>query len=395
MKFPVFSTPSERCALHPSGWAQLEIRGVKVEVTKLPLLDTSCATTFARPTYRAALDVARREGARLLTTEIVDAVSAHGFYLDPVIVRENSTERADRAARGGKNPLERMASLEWARRHDAAIIAILRAWEGHSPVANAGKDWIEGAPTGRALNYGWDRDPRPEVIDLWQTLGTRHDDLHTDYSQTLRLWRPLETPEDGWAEEITAALWRKARAFGVLLFSSQPSHGYRCSVAELVADARALGFWREGCEDPRVGDLLVSARQGGDPTLGGPGHVERVCSVDPLVTVGGNENDRWVQAPFDLRDKSYRGAIRVAPSIGVGAVHLALQELASDVKEAPGPANNPRIQEYHAGARRGGSPVAGMPDAQHEGALVLGAKAPDSVPWCASAASWCTVGALA
>lgn len=177
-----------------------------------------------------------------------------------------------------------------------------------------------------------------------------------------------------------------------------PSHGYRCSVAELYRDAVALGSWVPiadviaGRYVVQIGDLVLSARAGGDPTKGGPGHVERARWDQKgfeVLTIGGNEGNRWALAPLDLRGSDVRGVIRVDPKIGAEAVRMALAEFEAGVAELPGATHNPRIQAYHAGARRGGSPLAGMPGHELEGVSVLGARAADEVAWCASSASWC------
>jgi len=74
-------------------------------------------------------------------------------------------------------------------------------------------------------------------------------------------------------------------------------HGYRCSVAELVADARARGTWWDdsGGYVPEPGDLAIWMRAGGDPRRGGTGHVSRVELYDrvsgTITTIGGNEGD--------------------------------------------------------------------------------------------------------
>lgn len=176
------------------------------------------------------------------------------------------------------------------------------------------------------------------------------------------------------------------------------SHGWRCSVRELVEDARKCGRWHERQDvlddrsyRPKIGDLVISKRAGGDPRFGGPGHVERVSDdggeeYGPDVTIGGNEGNRWIEAPLDW--SAVVGIIDVDPAIGRRAVELSRAELAAGVAEVPGPASNPQIQAYHAGARRGGSELAGMPGHEREGVAVLGSRASDEVAWCASAASW-------
>lgn len=209
--FPVHTTPPEACAVPDvTGWVRVSLPGGGVcEVTRLPLVDTRHGMpTFARPNYRASRIVAAREKAYMLTTGLVDHICEHGWYIDPIIIRETQVERADRIRRGLSDAyaLERMATREWAIRHDDAVMAALAApanpWSGHPPVANAGKDWIIGAKPGRALNYGWDTNPRPEVTHMIQTLGTRHDEWHTDYSQTLRLVRPAIAGDD-----ILTTIW--------------------------------------------------------------------------------------------------------------------------------------------------------------------------------------------
>ncbi len=175
-------------------------------------------------------------------------------------------------------------------------------------------------------------------------------------------------------------------------------------MAELYRDAVALGSWVPitdviaGRHVVQLGDLVISARAGGDPTRGGPGHVERATgafwptdvSLDARpTTIGGNEVNRWVEAALDLRGPDVRGVIRVDPTIGLPAVARARAELEAGVAERPGASHHPQIQAYHEGARRGGSPLAGMPGHEAEGVGVLGARAADEQPWCSSSASWC------
>lgn len=210
---------------------------------------------------------------------------------------------------------------------------------------------------------------------------------------------PVTIPPNGAGESLGTAARRGADA--LVAMGAEPSHGYRCAVAELVADARALGrYHRRGSPyRPKVGDLLISARSGGDPENGGPGHVERVTDTyehAPLapLTIGANERNTWVLAEYDLRQPDYRGCIEVTAALGARCVTVALEEHAARVAEVPGSKANPRIQTYHAGARRGGSPLAGMPGHETEGRNILGPQSSDEVAWCASGASWCTYHAL-
>lgn len=70
-------------------------------------------------------------------------------------------------------------------------------------------------------------------------------------------------------------------------------HGYRCSVAELCADARQLGTLRPRDAHPARGWAAIWKRDGGDPLAGGTGHVSTVISADAegFTTIGGNERD--------------------------------------------------------------------------------------------------------
>lgn len=174
------------------------------------------------------------------------------------------------------------------------------------------------------------------------------------------------------------------------------SHGYRCAVAELVADARKTKRWHDVSEvraksaSPKVGDLVISRRSGEDPRNGGKGHVERVTGFYPdhWMTIGGNESNTWIEAPFNPQDAALVGFIDVCGEIGTRAIDLSRGELEDGVAEKAGPSAHPRIQAYHAGARRGGTALAGMPGRESDGASTLGSKASDEVAWCASAASW-------
>lgn len=206
-------------------------------------------------------------------------------------------------------------------------------------------------------------------------------------SLTSEVLAPVRALGEGLAEFIAASLARSEPP------PSRAPHGYRCSVAELVSDARALGTWRDrDAHVPQPGDLAISGRLGQDPRTGGSGHVERVEGTYPegLITIGGNEGDTWTRAPLDLG--RVLGWIVYPDDLGLRALAAARAELARGIREVRGPGSHPRIQEYHAGARRGGPPRAGL--GQQGGRRVLGPKASDEVPWCASAASWCCARAL-
>ena len=76
-------------------------------------------------------------------------------------------------------------------------------------------------------------------------------------------------------------------------------HGWRASVAELIADAREAGAWHpaESDYEPAPGDLACFGRAGGDPRRGGTGHVGRVEASDAatVTTIDANVGDRWAR----------------------------------------------------------------------------------------------------
>lgn len=86
-------------------------------------------------------------------------------------------------------------------------------------------------------------------------------------------------------------------------------HGYRASVAEIVTDAKARGFWRGPSERPELGWLAVWTRAGQDPLRGGLGHVGRVSWVGDSTysTVEGNHNDQVAEVAHTLVEADLRG----------------------------------------------------------------------------------------
>lgn len=221
--------------------------------------------------------------------------------------------------------------------------------------------------------------------------------IQVDVSALELLAGPLEAMGRAIGVRLAEA-WQAAvdGAGGVM---GTPSHGARCAVHELVSDARNNGkFHKRGSGyRPKPGDLIISARNGQEPENGGEGHVERAAfwKDGVLWTIGGNENNTWVEAPYDIDGASFRGVIEVDAEIGRRALLIARAEKDAGVKELPGAAHHKQIQAYHACTRRGGSTLAGMPGHELEGSRVLGEKAADEISWCASSASWCTVQALA
>lgn len=172
------------------GWAPLGTTGL--EVTRLPLLDTRTQLR-ARLDYRSAGPVLESFGARLPTRDELLVLLEVGLHLPPVILPDSylrglAPGRSDDALRA-----EAMASLEWARHHDERAQSFLDAasWDGDVPVWGWGKQWIAGAPPGRAWLCGWFLDGHliQSGIEAPGSPGP-HNDLHVDYSMCTYGVRP-------------------------------------------------------------------------------------------------------------------------------------------------------------------------------------------------------------
>lgn len=164
-----------------------------VEITHHPVEDPDVG--LAHLTYDGALEVAASVGARLPTSEEVLALhlaaALAGTELAPLTLPDEFL-RAQGCMPGGPW----MVTREACERHDAAVI---RAEAGRdadpdAPIANAGKHWRGGAPTGRAGLCGWwvahvERygGARTGPGFVQEGAGWPHDRGHADYATTTML----------------------------------------------------------------------------------------------------------------------------------------------------------------------------------------------------------------
>jgi hypothetical protein len=88
-------------------------------------------------------------------------------------------------------------------------------------------------------------------------------------------------------------------------------HGYRCSVRELVEDAKRLRTWRGPTERPELGWLAIWPRGGQNPLRGGTGHVGRVSWIGDATfeAIEGNTTDRVGQVMHTFADDRLLGWI--------------------------------------------------------------------------------------
>ena len=136
-----------------------------------------------------------------------------------------------------------------------------------------------------------------------------------------RWGRPVGLDKGQWCAAF--ASWCGNEATKVLAQHDQYfalPHDWRISVHELVEDARSFGMWISwGSTDwPRIGDLVVFRRAGGNPLAGGLGHVGRVIRA-PLEfesepgryqSIDGNVSNAVSIVDRSLVDKDLCGWIR-------------------------------------------------------------------------------------
>lgn len=187
----IHRTRPEDTIIHDSGWVSLDDEW---EVTAVPPIDSAIkdATVAARLTYADALTVAGWEGADLIHLEHVEALHALSLVGRSIEVPAfTGTPMAER-------------TLEHSLRHDAACWAALAraGWDASRPlpVANFGKHWVHGAPSGRSWLMGWWVDDvrrygssrrGPGFVQGRPVLGSLgpHDDRHHDDGTTTMLVR--------------------------------------------------------------------------------------------------------------------------------------------------------------------------------------------------------------
>lgn len=117
----------------------------------------------------------------------------------------------------------------------------------------------------------------------------------------------------GWDWCAAFASWCVHAALALPVGSVVPV-GRRIAVRELVEDARACGRLETSrLYRPRPGDLYIGARGGGDPLLGGTGHV-RIVAGDRgegrYVGIGGNEANGVRESVHRYDDATWRAWVR-------------------------------------------------------------------------------------
>ncbi len=139
--------------------------------------------------HTLAQQIADILGASLPTSRIADLVH------EQAVVRITPCIQPQPPPAGAPPMHSKRAMVRHSREVDAKIAGAAGL------VSTVGKDWIlDNALVGRpslGVNYGWHASDAPHLgprgAKLWQSVGTRHDRHHVDYSQVLRLVRTRMT----------------------------------------------------------------------------------------------------------------------------------------------------------------------------------------------------------
>ncbi len=169
-----------------------------VEMTVEPLRDRRGG--YARLTYKGATEAAEGSASTLPTPANLiafsDAARTARSELTPVtlpdaaMLRSAAIDPKDQALVNAFRSSQ-MGGEAWAQEHDKKVEAQKKAiqWNGASPLSNAGKHWVGGAKSGRALLMGWrTKDGWIQPAPPMDSNGP-HNDLHHDYGTTTLLVR--------------------------------------------------------------------------------------------------------------------------------------------------------------------------------------------------------------
>jgi hypothetical protein len=221
---PAWFTPPAAAVVAPWGWIPLddtyEVAWLVDQRYQLP----GGLSVFARLMYRAALDVAQRERAALISREqVIQIQEQSGIAAPPIALPDDairSSASGSLARRDGETQATwdqrlrgaGMTSLSWALHHDARFWARVGRWPAGELVAGAGKHWIRGAPKGYAFLFGWWNGAKwIQTAPPEGTATAFHDDGHHDYATTTILVRrrdgaPMNDHGSGSAGWVVAAL---------------------------------------------------------------------------------------------------------------------------------------------------------------------------------------------
>ena len=193
----VFATSPDDARVAPTGWVAWRGKLMTAE----PLVSTD-DKLYARLRYSDALDVAKREGARLLTEAEWDSLAEdaeHGLEgvqsISPCFLPTEAMRAKVKREEGesdiayeGRLRVDQ-ASREWAEIHDFCVHEKLAALKPDwtRPIINIGKTWLPGG-----FNYGWFVNGRPAQPRSGGHINPDGSNTWIDYSQLTYLIKDKE-----------------------------------------------------------------------------------------------------------------------------------------------------------------------------------------------------------
>ena len=372
MTLPIHRTKIED-ATPPSGWRALPKLGLEVSAPLWDVRPPLEGIDFARLTYRDAVRLADERGMQLLSADALEAMREGATVLRPVTLPATNDMRS---AEWSRRHDERVSALlegvhgpvigigkHWIAGAPPGRAWLMGWWVDDVAAYGStrkGPGWVQPrpAPGSRGAHDDLHHDyatttilMRPMLRPEWPTeaidaalalarsmflgdakadgpgdaivrvalsqVGIREATGRNDGPQIARYFegctrtvggRELAT---GWA---TGWDWCAAFASWVLHVAGAKWIGRRIAVRELCEDARAAGRLETSPSyRPKPGDLWIGARGGGDPLLGGTGHVRvfvAAASASEYRGIGGNEANAVTDAVHRYADPTWRAWIR-------------------------------------------------------------------------------------
>lgn len=328
----VLDTPADRerlagCVGIDGGHTQLEADGTASDDGVEPFVDFAAACKAPRgPLFLYGHSDVRTYGTIASTTQVGEEIErlaggvGGGFQRRAYDVRQSDHDEHVAALREW-GPLLVAEACERIRYRS-------RPWWGArlaryivEAVDNLGQAVNDAArlPLGvRALELS-----RIEARTVKEATGKNDGPVSKYFAKTVRDTKgtPADWTDDartGWAPgwewcaaSATECGWMAFEQDGKV--GAPPPHARRISVREIVEDARTVGAWRTlgHGELPKLGDLAIFGRGGGDPTKGGIGHVGRVETEADAAgryrSLDGNAGTAWGLRDRTLGDADLKG----------------------------------------------------------------------------------------
>ena len=164
-----FRSRPDDLTIHWAGWHRLASGDY---ITRLPVWDEAHGL-FARPGWGQMEAWLEARGMRLPTWQEMEELHRVGLFVEPLTMptmeqlEEAGIPQSTTAINAFRSA--HMMSHAWCWEHDQEVWRRLldAGWDGQTPVANAGKHWVQGGI------HGWWRGPEP-AARKWQPFARAH-----------------------------------------------------------------------------------------------------------------------------------------------------------------------------------------------------------------------------